>query len=96
MTELRKMAEELMEMNTISTLGSKVDGRRNWTIRIEHYPDGVKIARIGGQGAMKPWSSEMIMTVIERKIRWFHFTYKKDCKETEKILEENGYTIIHY
>ena len=96
MTELTKIAVELVKMDVESTLGSKVEGRRNWAIRIENH-DGVKVAYVGAYGQMRRRNlmSEYIRIIKKYQVRWFEYTYKKDFKAVVKALEEAGYNIYN-
>ncbi len=96
MTELTKIVVELVKMDVENTLGSKVDGRRNWAIRIENH-DGVKVAYAGGYGRMarRNLLGEYVRIIKKNQIRWFEYTYKKDFKTAVKALEEAGYNIYN-
>lgn len=96
MTELTKIAIELVEMDVVNNLCSKLDGRRNWTIRIEERED-VKVAYVGGYGVMKRRGmlGAFLKSIAKYHIRWFEYTYKKDFKKAVKVLEDNGYIIYN-
>lgn len=96
MTELTKIAIELAKMDIESTLGSKVEGRRNWAIRIEKHGDR-KIARVGGYGQMRRRNllCEYVRIINKYQIRWFEYTYKKDFKVAVEALENAGYVIYN-
>lgn len=96
MTELTKIAVELVKMDVESTIGSKVDGRRNWAIRTENHGD-VKVAYVGAYGQMRRRNlmSEYIRIIKKYQVRWFEYTYKKDFKAVVKALEDAGYIIYN-
>lgn len=96
MTELTKIAVELVKMDVENTLGSKVEGRRNWAIRIEKH-DNVNVAYVGGYGRMarRNLLGEYIRIINKYQIRWFEYTYKKDFKTVVKALEDSGYVIYN-
>lgn len=94
MKELMEMALELATMEVENTMRSKVDGRRNWVIRVEtwHTTDGNSkrvITYRGGFGIAsdRGYLGCFLREIGERKIRWYEFTYKKDYKAAvEKLL----------
>ena len=96
MTELVKIAKDLVQMDVESAIGSKVEGRRNWAIRIENH-DGVKVAYVGGYGQMRRRNlmGEYIRIIRKYHIRWFEYTYKKDFKTVVKTLKNAGYIIYN-
>ena len=96
MTELTKIAVEMVKMDVENTLGSKVDGRRNWAIRIEKHGE-VKVAYVGGFGKMakRNLMGAYIRTIAKYQIRWFEYTYKKDFKAAVKTLEDTDYVIYN-
>ena len=96
MTELTKIAIELVEMDVVNNLCSKLDGRRNWAIRIEEREDR-KVAYVGGYGRMADcrMMSAYLKEIAKYHIRWFKYTYKKDFKKAVKVLEDNGYIIYN-
>lgn len=96
MTELTKIAVEMVKMDVENELGSKVDGRRNWAIRIENHGD-VKVAYVGGYGRMAKRNllGEYVRIIKKYQIRWFEYTYKKDFKAVVKALEDANYVIYN-
>ena len=73
-------------------LFSKVSGKRNWVIRVEHKN---KIAYVGRFKALadRGFMSSKVKTIAEKKIRWYEFTYKKDFMPMVFILECANYDV---
>lgn len=74
-------------------LFSKVPGRRNWAIRVEHKD---KIAYVGKFKALADrgfLSPTKLKTIAEKKIRWYEFTYKKDFMPMVFILKCANYDV---
>lgn len=71
---------------------SKIEGHRNWTIRMEMND---KIAYVSGFGVMqRRWLlSERLDYMAKHGTCWAHYTYKKDFLQAVKALEENGFEI---
>ncbi len=71
---------------------SKVEGRRNYTIRMEMKD---KRAYVGGNGAMerRHLTSEYLTYIANHGTCWANYTYKKDFMNAIKALENNGFLI---
>jgi hypothetical protein len=87
---LTETAKALQNMDRENTLGSKVNGRRNYIIRVE---DNCKIVFAGmmGEARRRGETAEYIRYIILHHVRWYEFTYKKDFKEALDKLKEMGY-----
>ena len=99
MTELMKMAIEIIDMETENEIFSNCKGNRNWGIRIEHYmtADGAEIkkAYVGRYGALQRRGllGAFIKDIGKYHIRWYEYTYKKDFETVITTLAENGFYI---
>lgn len=72
---------------------SKLNGRRNWTIRMEMVD---KKAYVGTFGLLnrRGFNSEFLSYMASHGTCWAEFTYKKDFNDAIDALKENGFTII--
>ena len=76
---------------------SKVNGNRNWLIRIEEDEEqGKRIVYAGRYGRGERFLVESLMYMARHKVNWFEYTYKKDYEEAMQILQENGYKKAWY
>lgn len=85
----------LFAMDIENNLCSKVRGKRNYSIRLEHR-ENENIAYVGTWCGMKKHGllgTVALSTISEFKIRWFAYTYKKDFMNVINLLEKNNYTI---
>jgi len=94
MNKLVEMAVALTVMEVENTLHSKVDGRRNWVIRVETWTttDGERkrvITYRGGYGFAcdHGFMGCFVREIGERNIRWYTFTYKKDYQAAVNALK---------
>ena len=91
--EILNIATELVEMEKINDIMSILPGKRNWVIRIGVY-DGEKTIDYSGtfgNAAKKGYMGAMVKTIIDYKIRWFEYTYKKDFLTALSLLKNLGY-----
>lgn len=97
MEDLTKIICGLVNVEIADKLYSKVEGNRNWAIKVETLRTGRKIATCNRYGVLKRrgYLSAFLWEIAEYHIRWYYFTYKKDYEEIKKILENNGYTITY-
>lgn len=86
---MMEMAMDLIAMQLDEAIISKVDGRRNWVIRVENRDGKRVITYKGGYGEAVRWGemSCLLREIGEKKIRWYTFTYKKDYIEALKTLD---------
>lgn len=89
---IKEIGLEMATMEIEGAICSKVKGSRNWIIRVEHKE---KVAIVGRQNTMKRncFLTAIVTTIIERKIRWYEYTYKKDFMASINQLEEANYKI---
>ena len=89
---MKEMLMNLAVMEIENTIGSKVDGRRNWVIRMETWGEKRVIAYRGGFGKADRggWLSARLTDIGEKKIRWYEFTYKKDYMAALNKIKEGG------
>ena len=73
---------------------SKVEGRRNWLIRVQELNGKNRIVFAGGwgEGKRQGWMIEQVSYIVEHNVRWFEFTYKADYLKVLNNLKENGFT----
>ena len=85
MANLTEITAELITMDIMNKVCSKVNGRRNYVIRTENG----KIVFAGGYGTAKRygWLSEYLTYITEHHVRWYEFTYKKDFDEACALLK---------
>lgn len=90
--EMKEIITGMNRMLLEEKILSKVTGNRNWVIRIEKKD---KIAYAGRFGTLrqKGFLSELVQTIVEDKISWVEYTYKKDFLDVIKILQQDDYTI---
>ena len=71
---------------------SKVNGRRNYVIRMEMND---KRAYVGTMGAMVSHRlmSERLSYMAEHGTSWAEYTYKKDWQAAVNALAENGFSV---
>lgn len=72
---------------------SKVDGRRNWVIRVQVDDNNNPIMYCGGYGEMGRWGmlTERLDYMGKHKVNWFKFTYKADYLRAIEMLKLLGY-----
>jgi len=92
MNELMRTALELIETEVEGAINSKVDGRRNWVIRVETINGQRVITYCGGYGEALRYGrmSCLLRELGQYKIRWYKFTYKKDYKDALSKLMAAG------
>ena len=72
-------------------IGSRVYGRRNYVIATAVVNDKVGIRYAGTMGkAGYGILSCYLKTMVERKYRWFYYTYKKDYEAALATLKALG------
>ena len=80
------------EMNALkymmvqNELVSKVDGNRNWFIRVEIREGRLVVAYAGRYGRAMLFTEESLQYIAENHVRMYSFTYKKDYKEVLNAL----------
>lgn len=89
MNIITETAINLLTMELDEAIISKLDGRRNWVIRVETNSNNERIISYhGSYGEARRWGylSCMLRELGIRKIRWYKFTYKKDYKAALELL----------
>lgn len=94
MTKLMNIAMNALAMELENNLFSKVEGRRNWVIRVQtssqtgnrfiYYKGGF------GKACRLNCMEAYLRDIANEKIRWYEFTYKKDYLKALEILKECG------
>lgn len=90
---MKEMMMNLVAMDIENKIGSRVEGRRNWVIRVETLSNGKRIVSYCGgfgEAVREGWMSASLTKIGKKKIRWYEFTYKKDYMNALSKLADIG------
>ena len=92
MNNILKTAIDIYALIESGKIISKVNGRRNYVIRLEMKD---KYAFVGGFGQMsrRGLMSEFLSYISKHGTTWAEYTYKKDFLKAIEILKENEITV---
>lgn len=90
MNKIFELCSELLDVAELDNLVSKVDGRKNYMIRIDMYNEKYEITYAGTAGNGKWFRTEIVSFIQTHHTRWFFYTFKKDYKKTLEILNALG------
>lgn len=92
MNELFKMAVNALVLTETGKAIGKVEGRRNWVIRMEMVD---KKAYVGGMGVMhrQGLMREFLAYMSKHGTAWAEYTYKQDFLTAIEALKNNGFKV---
>lgn len=89
--ELTTTINNLIVSESISNLASKVEGRRNWVIRIHTKFNHIYYAGGYGQARRYGMMEAYLQEISNCGVIWLEFTYKKDYLQALEKLQALGY-----